>query len=333
MLGVTCSPGREPTTHQIYHYFQHLIEALLFRHISPCVYARVFKRFECACQHAPRIMGMASAMRLCAIVTIVTLVCFGGAFAALCDGKGQQHTEALPGVLVNVDGNVIGLSTSAETVGNLVDILQIELDPLDRTNPSPGTKITDGMAIVVTRVECRETMREEAIPASTVVLADPDRPAGFTKILRHGEDGRVQRKWRIWKKDGEETSRAVVSEEILTEMSSNVVLRGTDGLPDRGGDWRRPLVMEATAYEPGPRSCGKWANGYTATGVKAEKGVVAVDDGVIPMGTRLYIPGYGFALAADRGSAIKGMRIDLCYPTYEEAIQFGRRDIRVYILD
>jgi 3D (Asp-Asp-Asp) domain-containing protein len=67
--------------------------------------------------------------------------------------------------------------------------------------------------------------------------------------------------------------------------------------------------------------------------MKAEKGVAAVDDRVIPMGTRMYVPGYGFAVAADRGSAIKGMRIDLCYNTYAEAKQFGRRKVKVYLLD
>jgi 3D (Asp-Asp-Asp) domain-containing protein len=51
------------------------------------------------------------------------------------------------------------------------------------------------------------------------------------------------------------------------------------------------------------------------------------------MGTGMYIPGYGFAVAADRGSAIKGNRIDLCYDTYREAIQFGRRKVKVYLLD
>jgi len=115
-----------------------------------------------------------------------------------------------------------------------------------------------------------------------------------------------------------------------------VVLRGIRGLSGRSGYWRSwhaPLEMEATAYEPGPRSCGKWATGYTATGIKAQKGIVAVDERVIPLGTRLYIPGYGFALAADRGSAIKGTRIDLCFDTYAEAIRFGRRRMNVYRLD
>ncbi len=70
-----------------------------------------------------------------------------------------------------------------------------------------------------------------------------------------------------------------------------------------------------------------------AIGLKAEKGVVAVDDTVIPMRSRLYIPGYGFAIAGDRGSAIKGMRIDLCFATYAEAINFGRQPVKVYRLD
>ena len=66
--------------------------------------------------------------------------------------------------------------------------------------------------------------------------------------------------------------------------------------------------------------------------MRATKGVVAVDTRVIPMGTRLYIPGYGFAIAADRGSAIKGLRIDLCFDTYAEARRFGSRRVDVYIL-
>jgi len=92
------------------------------------------------------------------------------------------------------------------------------------------------------------------------------------------------------------------------------------------------MDMEATAYEPSPISCGPHANGITATGMRAVYGVVAVDPRVIPLGSRLYVEGYGYAIAADTGSAIKGNRIDLFYPTYREAIQFGRRMVRVYLL-
>src|SRR5690606_6348602 len=93
------------------------------------------------------------------------------------------------------------------------------------------------------------------------------------------------------------------------------------------------VTVEATAYYPGPESTGPWADGYTFTGLVAGKGVVAVDPTVIPPGTRLYIPGYGEAIAADIGGAIKGNRIDLGFNTYNEAIQYGRqKDVKVYIL-
>lgn len=89
-----------------------------------------------------------------------------------------------------------------------------------------------------------------------------------------------------------------------------------------------PVVMEASAYLPtdGDGSC------ITASGMVARRGVVAVDPDVIPLGTRLYIPGYGEAIAADTGGAIRGNMIDLCMESYGEAMQFGRRDITVYVL-
>ena len=89
------------------------------------------------------------------------------------------------------------------------------------------------------------------------------------------------------------------------------------------------MVMEASAYLPtdGGGSC------ITATGLPATHGVVAVDPDVIPLGTRVYIPGYGVAIAADTGGMIEGDMIDLCMEDYDDCIQFGRRDVDVYILD
>ncbi|MDD6164390.1 MAG: 3D domain-containing protein, partial [Anaerovibrio slackiae] len=61
--------------------------------------------------------------------------------------------------------------------------------------------------------------------------------------------------------------------------------------------------------------------------------IVAVDPDVIPLGTKVYIPGYGTAVAADTGGAIRGNKIDLCMESYGEAINFGRRSVEVYILN
>jgi len=272
-------------------------------------------------------------MRLSANALAIAFGCLGWSLGALADPQGSYESAPAVQVVLLADGGFRELPTKARTVGELLDTLDIALDPLDRTHPSPRTPLADGMLVRVTRVDCREVVEEEPIPADTLVLGDPDKPAGFTQILLQGKDGLLRRVVRIWAKDGKETVRAPVEEEVIQEPTDTIFLRGTHGMPTRGGDWRRPLMMEATAYEPGPRSCGRWATGYTATGVRARRGVVAVDERVIPMGARLYIPGYGFAVAADRGAAIKGMRIDLCFPTYEEAIHFGRRRVKVYLLD
>lgn len=103
-------------------------------------------------------------------------------------------------------------------------------------------------------------------------------------------------------------------------------------LLSRGSFVRRWQVrtMEATAYCP--KGCCGSATGRTATGRRAEYGIAAVDPRVIPLGTALYVDRYGFAIAADVGRAIKGNRIDLCFPTHREANRFGRRWVRVLIL-
>ncbi len=91
------------------------------------------------------------------------------------------------------------------------------------------------------------------------------------------------------------------------------------------------MSMEASAYDP-TAGRGKGATFRTSTGLRAQFGVVAVDPRVIPMGTKLFVEGYGFAVAADKGSAIKGNRIDLCYNTYGECIRFGRKTVKVHVL-
>lgn len=93
--------------------------------------------------------------------------------------------------------------------------------------------------------------------------------------------------------------------------------------------YSRSIVMKATgysAYDPGNSS-------YTSRGSFLHKGLVAVDPNVIPLGTRLYIPGYGYAIADDTGGAIYGNKIDLAFDSHAEALQFGVQRVTVYILD
>jgi 3D (Asp-Asp-Asp) domain-containing protein len=71
---------------------------------------------------------------------------------------------------------------------------------------------------------------------------------------------------------------------------------------------------------------------HTAVGAKTRRGIIAVDPRVIPMGTRLYIEGYGYGVAADTGGAIKGRKIDVFFESRREALKWGRRTVNVYIL-
>jgi len=101
--------------------------------------------------------------------------------------------------------------------------------------------------------------------------------------------------------------------------------------------YSRSFVAEATAYTLDFQSTGRHPDhplfGVTASGMMAQVGVVAVDTNVIPFHTQMYIEGYGFAVAGDRGGAIRGYKVDVFFDTREETIQFGRQHLRVWILD
>lgn len=91
----------------------------------------------------------------------------------------------------------------------------------------------------------------------------------------------------------------------------------------------RSLNMHATAYSAYDPGCGS----YTASGNLVRKGLVAVDPSVIPLGTKLFIPGYGYAMADDIGGAINGHIIDLAFDSHEEALAFGSRRVEVYVIE
>src|SRR5690606_40006949 len=95
----------------------------------------------------------------------------------------------------------------------------------------------------------------------------------------------------------------------------------------------RDWSSDVCSSDLGPESTWPFTDGLTATGVVARRGVVAVDPTVIPLGSHLYIPGYGLGIAADVGAAIKGNRIDVLYEDLDDALRWGRKWVKVYILD
>jgi 3D (Asp-Asp-Asp) domain-containing protein len=190
------------------------------------------------------------------------------------------------------------------------------------------------------------------------VVVNNDLYIGVSNVLEDGVVGINKVVNRISTIGGVE-SREIVDTQVIKEPKDRVIEKGgkkiklpitSDYLDSyvhlgqmeyKEGDielkLKEELVMEATAYTAGYESTGKNPGdkgyGVTASGLTVRHGIVAVDPSFIPLGTKLYVEGYGYSIAADTGSAIKGKDIDLYFDDLDDAINFGRRDIKVYILE
>ena len=245
--------------------------------------------------------------------------------ARACFPQGSQPVV----VTIAADAQERQVATGATCVAEALAENGVALQALDRVSPGLDEPVAKGLKITVTRVA--KQVRKERKPIPPGEIARYDHRVGRPITLDPGRPGLVEQTVRVHTENGKETHRVVLSSRVVRQPVPGRVVRGRwSRLPARG---TRMLLMTATAYDPGPRSCGRFASGWTAVGMRAGKGVVAVDPSVIPLGTKLYIEGYGYAVAGDVGRAIRGRRIDLGFDTYGQAIAFGRRTVRVYVVD
>ena len=164
------------------------------------------------------------------------------------------------------------------------------------------------------KISCEVPEVEETSAEPTAIAIDEN---GQVKVS--GGDELAEEFMRVVENSRSETIETPV-EEIPPE---NVVETPQGYVP-----YAQVLGMEATAYLPSDGN----GEGITAMGIPATYGIVAVDPAIIPLGSRVYIPGYGEALAADTGGAIYGYKIDLCMENYYQAMDFGRRNVTVFVL-
>ena len=176
------------------------------------------------------------------------------------------------------------------------------------------------------------------LPCKMVEKPDPTLPAGERVVEREGVPGKRLKVFRVLVVKGEEGSRVLKADKVTVRPVDGLVRVGTKvavkavpvsskAAPPVSG---RKLRVESTAYAP---NHGVGVGSTTATGAKAGYGVVAVDPRVIPLGSRLYIPVYGYGVAAETGGAIQGARVDVCFDTVAECLSWGRRTVTITILD
>ncbi|MCY0886009.1 MAG: G5 domain-containing protein [Firmicutes bacterium] len=209
--------------------------------------------------------------------------------------------------------------------------MAVRLHPLDLVQPAPGARLQNGAVITVTRRWWQQEVTTSTLPFSVQYQPDPALYKGHQEIAQTGRDGLAQTVRDVLMADGKPVQTRSLARKVIRPPQPEIIRYGTAPLVARGGQvlqYTREITMVATAYWPNPA----WSDGITATGIPAHYGVAAVDPSVIPLGTRLYIPGYGFAVAADTGSAIVGDRIDLCYNTAWQAQDFGVQTVPVFEL-
>lgn len=231
-------------------------------------------------------------------------------------------------VSISVDGQVLALRTQCRTVDGLLKEAAVELGPEDEVSPARDEAVTRGMNVVVSRIVNKTESQEAVLSFETDTKYTVNLPQGATRIAQEGREGSERQIWNIKYKDGIEVARQLVSRETILTPVNKLVMVGSGMVVSRGGNdirYSEAVDMLASAYT---------YTGYnTSCGVAPYYGVAAVDPNYIPLGTELYVEGYGYATALDVGSSIKGNRIDLFFESYNEAMSWGVRNVKVYIID
>ena len=234
----------------------------------------------------------------------------------LTAGLEVRIEHATPVVLTMPEGKLI-LYALSPTVGEALTEGGVDLPASFRLDPPAETEVSAGLTVHLIGVSEETDLEQERIERRTVYRRDAGLPWGESRVVG-GRDGVRFRQYRSVFEDGELVSRELVDEWYDPEPVDRTIYYSAappPGLP-AGLDVVRVLRVHATWYSPASagRSPSDPAYGITATGVPVTRGVVAVDPSVIPLGTRMYIPGYGYGVAADTGGGIRGDVIDLGYP-------------------
>lgn len=240
-----------------------------------------------------------------------------GLDATVAPGMRIYIRRATP-ITILVDGQSIETRTRAKTVGDALREQGLLLAGEDQVHPPLDERVHEGMTIRITRVQERVVYEEELLPFETVWEPDDTLLIDTRRVGQEGRPGVLRRRYRVRYEDGQEVARTLEDEWVVQEPERKIILYGrkiiprTAMTPDGPITYWRKIRAYTTSYSPsrsGTDPSLPWY-GHTRLGFKAGKGVVGVDPAVINMGQKLYVPGYGFAIAGDTGN-ISGKHVDM----------------------
>ena len=287
---------------------------------------------------------------------MIKLLCRLSAVILLLTLPLNAYAQTGDQVTVVYYGKMMRTQAREETIGRLLERLELEYQDTDLISHSPAEPVEGGMTLRIDSILTRQEQYTETIPHHCATYQDPTLPEGTWEVLIPGMDGELSCTAEVSYINGKEVSRRVLTQAQTLAPVTEVVAMGTGPIPeDAPGDpsslpeigdgyIRLPTgevltytatgTVRASAYTHTDAGCDM----FTSTGSRVHVGTVAVDPRHIPYGTRMFIMArsgsyvYGVAEAEDCGGAIKGDRVDLYLPTYDECMEFGRRVCTVYYL-
>lgn len=265
------------------------------------------------------------------------------------------NTEIKDGLVINIDkaykipvnyaGEEESVWTTGGTVGEILSENDFKIKKSDKVNPAKKEQVTKNTEIEVTKVTKDTIVEKESTNFEVKEEKNSKLEKGKTNVIQKGRKGSVEKTYELVLENGKEVERKEVDKEVLKKPKNKIVSVGTKSKPKLKRTKQSPSnvsaksggqtkTMQATAYTA---KCDTGCTGITATGqnlnANPNKKVIAVDPSVIPLGSRVYVEGYGEAIAGDTGGDIKGNRIDLHFPDKSSANSFGRKNVTVRIID
>jgi uncharacterized protein YabE (DUF348 family) len=243
--------------------------------------------------------------------------------------------KAFPLTLVD-GGKKQQVWSTSTTVADFLSQQGITLKDLDRVEPKLQETVKENAVVNVIRVEKVTDVVEEPINFAVVTKKDNSLEKGTEKVVKEGEQGLLTKKYEVVLENGKEVSRTLISEQKVKDKQDKIVAVGTKEIAEQvsrgSAETGKEFYVSSTAYTASCNGC----SGITSSGINLKSNpnakVIAVDPQVIPLGTKVYVEGYGYAVAADTGGSIKGYKIDVFFPSNSQAYRWGNRKVKIKIL-
>ncbi|HWP98214.1 MAG TPA: 3D domain-containing protein [Syntrophomonadaceae bacterium] len=230
-------------------------------------------------------------------------------------------------VKIIADGQTKEIFTTPVSVKEAIAMAGFNIGDKDLVKTLPGDTTVPDQDIEIIRVTEKMVEEQQPVPFQVERSYDNNLENGLTRTIRAGQDGVALNTIKVTYQNNKEVNRQVIASKSVKDPVNKVIAMGTITTVSRGGlrlDFHEARIMQTSAYT--------YTGSNTASGEAPEVGKVAVDPSVIPLGTRLYVEGYGYAVASDTGGAIKGDRLDLFMEDRGQCVAWGRRTAKVYVL-